>query len=175
MIPVDAADELMNTVMSGIGRPEVNVTLIPGHDHAAELEDIKLEMRELVLRDLPDVEMDAELARLRAERDRLLAQPSVPDRWERRPTGRTYGQVWQALDLAGRRAWLRDTSKFTVYGGRPDMVTRVSEGAEDPYPDEMLSRFDDFTNDKAALVFEWTDGDDDDGLVRGLPGDDDDE
>ena len=175
MLQLGAVDELMSEVMSGLTRPEVDVTLVPGHNHAAELENVKLEMRELVLRDLPDVEMDAELARLRAERDRLNGLESVPDRWERRPTGRTYGEVWQALDLAGRRAWLRDTSRFTVYGCRPDVVTYDTGYGPDDHSGDLLSRFDDFTNDRAALIFEWTDGDDDEGLSRGLPADDDDE
>ena len=173
MVRADAADELMNAVMSGLTRPEIDETLVPGHDHAAELEDIKLEMRELAARDLTDAQYDAELARLRAERDRLASLPSIPDRWERRPTGRTYGEAWQSLDLAGRRAWLRDLARFTVYGDKYEPGTWYDED-EDEHRGEMFTRMDAWENGKAALIFQW-DGDYDEALYRGLPADDDDE
>jgi hypothetical protein len=56
---------------------------------------------------MSDEQFDAELLRLRAERDRLKALPAEPDRWEERLTGDLYCDIYQALPVAERGAWLK--------------------------------------------------------------------
>lgn len=81
---------------------------IEGENHDIELAQIKLELRDLAAKDLPDDEYDAELARLRAERDRIAALPNTPDRWEKTYSGETIGEHFGSLDYAGKRAMLLD-------------------------------------------------------------------
>jgi len=84
---------------------ETERTLIPGTNYEAELAEVDYELQHLS-RDLPAADYIAEVTRLMAERDRLSARPSVPDRWEVTETGRTYDQLWEALDPAERGPWL---------------------------------------------------------------------
>ena len=98
-------------VSARIGRMTAHICetrVIPGHDYTAELEEIRLEMRELAGReDLSDDEHDAELARLRAERDRLAALPVVKDDIQRVDTGISYAAQWAKLSDPERGVWLR--------------------------------------------------------------------
>ena len=82
--------------------PVLVTRTIPGHDYSAELEDVRLAIRDLADRDLTDEEFDAELAELRAERKRLSVLPSVPDTVVTEPSGETYWQLWDALEDAQR-------------------------------------------------------------------------
>jgi site-specific DNA recombinase len=107
MVPLAALDELVSRFLLNFDAEIMTERLIPGHDHAAELEDVRMEMRDLAARDLTDGQYDAELARLRAERDRLAALPSVPDHVEWIAAGRTHAQEWESLGEAERGAWLR--------------------------------------------------------------------
>ncbi len=107
MVLLAAADALVSQWAANFDGPVMERRLVPGTDHAAELAEVKAEMRDLVLRDLADDEMDAELAALRAERDRLAALPATADRVEWTDTGETYAGQWAALDGPERGAWLR--------------------------------------------------------------------
>jgi hypothetical protein len=55
---------------------------------------------------MTDEQYDDELARLRAERDRLKALPAQPDRWDEQLTGELYADIYQDLPAWERGAWL---------------------------------------------------------------------
>jgi hypothetical protein len=81
MVRMEVADAAVNEIMATTFRvPVKRLILIKGLDHQDELEEISHRIRELD----PDVmtggQYDAELARLRAERDRLKALPAEPGR-----------------------------------------------------------------------------------------------
>jgi DNA invertase Pin-like site-specific DNA recombinase len=181
MIPLTAADSLMDEIMGSLRNHVMQPIWHPATGHQVELDDVKHAIRELGTLDLKDDEYDARLAGLRAERDRLRGLPGkagwtefVPVLDEATGEPLTYGAKWLAADQAGRRAWLRDAD-FTLYLGRPGMLDGAGEDEADPYPFEALSRWDTWENDRAAIAFEWTGGDEDEGLARGLPIQDEDE
>jgi hypothetical protein len=76
-------------------------------------------MRDLAMRDLPDDAYDAELSRLRAERDRLAAAEATPDTFDEVSTGETYAGRWESLEAAERGAWLR-SARLRVWATRAD-------------------------------------------------------
>jgi DNA invertase Pin-like site-specific DNA recombinase len=90
----------------------------PGTDHQAEVEEVRFEIRSVMMSDMPDDAIDKKVAELRAERDRLLALPTVPDRLVERPTGETYAGKWRRLNTQERGAWLRERGlKVRAYKG----------------------------------------------------------
>lgn len=110
MIRLVSMDGIVGMCMRAYGRDLyiMETVLVPGTDHAAELEEIRFEIRSLASQDLSDDEYDAELARLRADRDRLATLPAVPDRYEKRSTGETYANKWRRLNASERGVWLRE-------------------------------------------------------------------
>jgi hypothetical protein len=54
----------------------------------------------------PNVMLDEQVRRLRAERDRFKALPAEPDRWDEQPNGDLYCDIYQALLVSERGAWL---------------------------------------------------------------------
>ena len=109
MVPVEAVDAIVNEYMATNDNPVMVTRIKPGRDYSEELEAIKLEIRELALRDLDDAGYDAELARLRAERDHYASLPTRPDELVSEPTGETYAERWARLSTAERGAWLRSS------------------------------------------------------------------
>jgi hypothetical protein len=172
MVLMAAADDLMNTVMGGLGRPVLRPVFHPAEGHQVEIDDVNQALRDLPARGLDDDAEDAERARLRAERKRLAAEPATPAWTGFVPVlgddGRvlTYGARWAASDQAGRRAWLKEAG-FGVYLGKPGMTPFTDDEAD--RPDELFHRADRYENGRAALTFLWAG--DDDGLLRGLPDD----
>ena len=125
MVPVADLDGQVDELMSNAHFPIMEERLIPGHDYSARLEEIRFETRELAARDLADDVYDAELARLRAERDELRSRPSVPDRVEQIDTGTTYAERWAAQSDAERGGWLRSMGVriLAERGAQPDLRT----------------------------------------------------
>lgn len=109
MVRLETADRVFDGFASAIwAGVRVTVTsVIPGTDHAAELEEVADEIRQLALRDLDDAEYDAELARLRTERDRLRSLPVTPDSVQETELSESYADRWEAAPVAQRGAWLR--------------------------------------------------------------------
>ena len=68
--------------------------------------EIRYRIRELDPDLMSDEQYDAELRRLRAERDRLKALPAEPDRWDEQLTEERYSDLYQALPVSERGAWL---------------------------------------------------------------------
>jgi hypothetical protein len=56
---------------------------------------------------MTDEQYDAELARLRAGRDRLKALPAEPDRREEQLTGELYAGIYQVPPAWERGGWLK--------------------------------------------------------------------
>jgi site-specific DNA recombinase len=109
MVRLLTLDGLVGLCMKAHGRDLVikDLVLVPGTDHAAELEEIRFEIRALATADLTDEEYDARLKELRAERDRIAALPKTPDTFEERSTGETYRDKWRRLSPLERGVWLR--------------------------------------------------------------------
>ena len=63
---------------------------------------------------------DAELARLRAGRDRLRALPAEPDRWDEQLTGELYAGICQALPAGERGAWLK-VDGFVIHAAKKEV------------------------------------------------------
>jgi site-specific DNA recombinase len=103
MSKVDATvDAIVHASFTGRVTVEKHV---PGHNHEAAIEAVKYQMKALPV-DLPDAAYDAELDRLRGERDRLAGLPTVPDRTETVELDYTYADRWDALEPSQRGAWL---------------------------------------------------------------------
>lgn len=109
MVPVEVVDAIVNEYMATNDDPVMVTRIKPGRDYSEELEAIKLEIRELALRDLDDAGYDAELVRLRAERDHYASLPTRLDELVSEPTGETYAERWARLSTAERGAWLRSS------------------------------------------------------------------
>ncbi len=126
MVRVELVDAAVNTIIAQTFTNRVMIrTLVPGHDHSAELAELAYELQQLPVRNLPWEEEDAERARLRAEYSRVKDLPSVPDRWEDVPNGHTYAGLWEELSIPERGAWLIE-NRFTVVATN-EAVT-VSQG-----------------------------------------------
>lgn len=126
MVCLAQADAAVNAIMNdSFNIPRLERQVIPGTDHAAELESLKFELRQLSARDLPWDEEDAERARLRAEHDRIAALPVVPDKVVTVDSGQTYAALWNALKPADRGEWLK-AQGFTVRASRTHVT--VSQG-----------------------------------------------
>jgi DNA invertase Pin-like site-specific DNA recombinase len=120
-VHADKTDAAVNDLMSGRTTAWwLDRWLIPGDDHAAELDRVRLEYRELSARGLDFDAEDAERDRLRAEIKRLEAMPSRPAETvtgiRRDAAGKALSEAdrWASLDYAGRRTWLT-SGEFKVY------------------------------------------------------------
>ena len=121
MVDLAETDVSVSKALALAEEPWKEPRLIKGENHDMELAQISLELQDLPSRDLPDAEEDAERARLRAERDRLLGQPRIPDRWEEVETGETVGQHWAGLDFDGKRSMLLEHVKVYADSAGPSI------------------------------------------------------
>lgn len=109
MVPLADADTWADrAIRREWDKPVMERRVIPGHDHAAEIEAVRFEIRQLAQLDLDDDEYDRRLVLLRSERDRLVSLPSVPDQIVDVDTGRNYAAEWVALTGSERAGWLKD-------------------------------------------------------------------
>jgi len=110
MVPLEEIEQWVDlwfTVDGPFCEVEIKEVVIePGADHAAEIQELEAEIREL---DLDDPAYDAKLAALRAERKRLQLLPVEPARVTERPTGELVKNVWAALSYEGKRRFLTST------------------------------------------------------------------
>ena len=108
MVRIEAADAAVNEIMATTFRvPVKRLILVKGTDYQDELDEIRYRIRELDPDVMTDEQYDAQLGRLRAERDRLKALPAEPDLWEEQLTGELYSGIYQALPICERGAWLK--------------------------------------------------------------------
>src|SRR5215813_890958 len=106
MVDLAMTDWIVTQTLSLASAAWKDLRLIKGENHDVEQAEIKLAIRDLGTQGLPDDEYDAQLAKLRAERDRIAALPNIPDHWEEVETGETVGQHFTRLDYEGQRAML---------------------------------------------------------------------
>ncbi len=126
MVALAEADAAVDWIIhDSFNTPRMERRVIPGTDHAADLESLRFELRQLPARDLPWDEEDAERARLRAEYDRVSALPVVPDQITWKDSGQTWAGLWDALKPADRGPWLA-ANGFTVRAAKTAVT--VSQG-----------------------------------------------
>jgi DNA invertase Pin-like site-specific DNA recombinase len=106
-VRADDADLATDELMLSQPIPWMELVHVPGNDHAAEQERVKLELDALSGRGLSDEEEDAERQRLRAERDRLTTLPIVRPSTKVVWGSKKWSDHWRELDPDGRRTWLR--------------------------------------------------------------------
>jgi hypothetical protein len=100
MVRMEVADAAVNEIMATTFRVRVKrLILMKGLDQQDELEEISHRIREPDPDVMTNGQYHAELARLRAERDRLKALPAEPDRRDEQLTGELYAGIYQALPL----------------------------------------------------------------------------
>ncbi|WP_322859541.1 recombinase family protein [Mycobacterium europaeum] len=97
---------------------------VQGSDHTEALEAIQTALRtarkelDLGLYDGTEDEYFERLQRLTARRTELAALPTEPSGFQWRDVGETWGQAWQRMDVAERRALLLDSGiRAAVAGG----------------------------------------------------------
>lgn len=115
LVPVDeAVDDLIHRAFDFRVLTE---TVVPGDDHSTEKDLVRAQMRALAARasagEISDDDYDRELARLRAERDRLNDLPATEATVIEALADETYAQEWDATLKAKRGPWLR-AKGFTV-------------------------------------------------------------
>lgn len=127
MVRLDLVDAAVDqAIRNHFNIPKMELEVIPGTDHSAELAALEFELRKLPERGLPWEDEDAERAKLRAEIRRVEALPVVPDleKWE--PTGKTFAELWAEVRPADRALWLR-AEGFTVRANKTLVVVTKDE------------------------------------------------
>lgn len=130
MVRVELVDAAVNEIMaSTFDVPLMRHEIVYGNETEieAELERIKVELKQLVARELDWEGEDRERARLRAEYDRLASTVLIEDRVELVETDDTYFELWERLSLPERGPWLVE-QEFRVTASK-EQVT-VSLGSE---------------------------------------------
>jgi hypothetical protein len=75
---------------------------------------------------MTDDQYDTELHALRADRYRLKALPAVPDRWEEQFTADRYSDIYAALPVWERGAWLKKHG-FLVHATKHEVTVSLSD------------------------------------------------
>jgi DNA invertase Pin-like site-specific DNA recombinase len=124
MVSLKLLDAIVDDAMSADLTFVMTTKFIPGHNYEKEIKVIERELFKLPTRGLPEEDEDAERARLRAEKRRLLALPTVPDNWDTAPVMEngepiTHAAKWQASDLTGKREILKE-KRITFQWGELD-------------------------------------------------------
>lgn len=117
---IDLTERISSAFLENIGpidRPEK--TFIPGADYTAELENIEHALDNLQAESDAGLVRDREkyinrLTALTTRQEKLAALPARPDRWEERPSGKTWGDWWEESDVPARRELLLAAS-FRVW------------------------------------------------------------
>jgi len=107
LVALAYVDETVNeSVMAYADEPHFVTDVTPGDDWANEIDQVRQDIREL---DPEADNYDAQLSTLRSELARLRSLPVKPAKVERKPDGKTIGEVWQSLDIPGKRKFLLDS------------------------------------------------------------------
>jgi DNA invertase Pin-like site-specific DNA recombinase len=135
MWPASKVDYTVEKILGKVvlPAPVIAKVLIPGHNWNAEIEAAQYELRHLSSRDLDWETEDSERARLRGEISRLRGLESVPDRWEEKAMGRTYGDEWKPLERSQRGRWLAGYGfRVTVTTGHVTLVMPLGDAFQMP-------------------------------------------
>jgi DNA invertase Pin-like site-specific DNA recombinase len=118
MVCLAQVDEAVNKIVNEIFNiPRKVRHIIPGTDHAAELQSLDFELQQLPAKRLDRRAEQAEREALWAEQDRIAALPVVDDEEVWVDTKETYADLWNALRPADRGPWLV-ANGFTVRASR---------------------------------------------------------
>jgi hypothetical protein len=121
MVRMDVVDAAVDEIMATTFRVRVKrLILVKGTDYQDQLEEISYRIRALDPDVMSDGQYDAELRRLRAERDRPKALPAEPDRWEEQLTGDLSCDIYQALPASERGAWL-NSHGFVIHATKKEV------------------------------------------------------
>jgi site-specific DNA recombinase len=99
---------------------------VPGEDHAAELEQIRLTLDDLTtLLTKPAYRtgtkqrerLDRHIERLAEREARLEAMPARPARYRLDGTGQTFREYWDSLDVHDKNVYLRDNGVTVTFAG----------------------------------------------------------
>jgi hypothetical protein len=127
----------------------VEMVVVPGSDHSAEIAEVEAQIRNL---DLDDPNYDQALESLRIERNNLKALPAEVAKIEQRPTGYTVGQVWAALGADDRRRFLQAAGvQVHVLPAKPGDAAEVASRVG---PDRMYKNL-----TRTARHWHWVTGD----------------
>lgn len=136
MVELATAEALADEVIGSLQQSTLAITTVPGNgpELAAELARLEFQRRQVAMSGLGWDELEAELARLRQEWERVNATERTPDHREIRPTGESYGDWWRRMSVDERADFLR--SHVTIYfaQGRQEQADAVS-------PDGSVSLF----------------------------------
>jgi DNA invertase Pin-like site-specific DNA recombinase len=118
MVSVSLLDSIVDEEQRANHRWVFDWTFEPGEQFEieAEIDQIRLKLRDLPTKGLPDDEEDGERARLRTDRHNLESRlrDATPDRWEKTMvtteggTPLTEADRWNAADSTGKREIIRD-------------------------------------------------------------------
>jgi DNA invertase Pin-like site-specific DNA recombinase len=124
MVKVSYLDSVVDDMVMSVGdEPHMITVVTAGDDHSDEIDQIRLEIRDL---DPEADDYDTRLSELRGELANLRSLPSTPRKVEYKPSGKTIGEVWQSLDTAGKRRFLQDAGvRFHVSRGADREVSVV--------------------------------------------------
>jgi DNA invertase Pin-like site-specific DNA recombinase len=117
MIRLPVVDAAADGIMARSTRPVMKPALVPGKNYDDELDAIKAQIRAL---DPDGPDYGERHAALMAERARLKALDTTPDRWENRPTGQTWAGIWASIPVAQRGPWLADNG-FRVTASKTEV------------------------------------------------------
>ena len=124
MIRLAAVDSAVDQLITSNPRRIMAPKLIPGRNYDDELDANMAEIRAL---DVDDDGYEGRHAALMAERARLKDLDTTPDTWKLRPTGQTWGSVWNGLRMDERAAWL-ESKAFTVRASKTKVA--VEQGGK---------------------------------------------
>lgn len=127
-IRADVAEGFLTELLLGeFGAMERCVKVfVPGEDHAAELEQIRVTLDDLTtLLTKPTYRqgtnqrerLDRHIERLAQRETRLEAKPTVPDSYRLEGTGQTFGEYWHSMDLHEQNIYLRDHGVTVTFQG----------------------------------------------------------
>jgi DNA invertase Pin-like site-specific DNA recombinase len=123
MIRLSTVDDAVDEIMSSNPDPVMKMTPVPGKNYDNELDLVRARIK--ALDPVDDPEYGEKHAALIAEMTGLKNLDTIPDTWEPRPTGQTWGGLWDDLGTADRSKWLASHS-FRVEASR-EAVT-ISQG-----------------------------------------------
>jgi site-specific DNA recombinase len=127
MVPLAVVDDTVCEIMARkFAVPRIELVLIKGHDWGEEIEAVKDQISALGSEDLPDDEYDRRLKELRTERDRLKSLPADPDELRETETDELYSDLFAALSVPERGAWLKSHG-FRVTASKAEVTVVQGE------------------------------------------------
>jgi len=132
MVKVSYLDAVVDDMVMSVGDyPHIVTVATAGDNHSDEIDQVRQEIRDL---DPEADDYDIRLVGLREELKNLRSLPSSPRKVEQKPSGKTIGEVWQSLDTAGKRRFLKAAGvKFHVSRDADRNVSVVIRPAPDTF------------------------------------------